>query len=95
MKISLITISILLALAIISLDGAFKAVRLRDRHIAEQQEALDRVPSFKELQKMVGAKPDGKICKMWNVPGHSETLEKWERKICDQYAIEAIEKMAK
>lgn len=49
------------------------------------------LPSLTELQEIVGAKPDGKICKSWNVPGHSETGEKWDAYICEQFAAKATE----
>lgn len=58
-----------------------------DRHIAAQREALDRVPTFKQLQVMVGAEPDGII--------GPNTIARWDKKICDQCAIEAMERMAK
>ena len=49
------------------------------------------LPSLMELQEIVGAKVDGKICKLWNVPGHSETGEKWDAYMCERYAAEAME----
>ena len=47
--------------------------------------------SLMEVQEIVGAKVDGKICKSWNVEGHSETGDKWDSYICEQYATEAME----
>ncbi len=47
--------------------------------------------SLMELQEIVGAKVDGKICKSWNIKGHSETGEKWDKYICDQYAEKDME----
>ena len=57
-----------------------------DRHIANQQAALNRVPTFRQLQRMVGAIEDGII--------GPNTLALWEEVICNQYAIEAMERMA-
>ena len=31
-------------------------------------------------------KIDDKICKGWNIPGHSETLAAWESEICNDFA---------
>ena len=36
-------------------------------------------------------KIDGKMCKGWNVPGHSETLEALEKECGDQRGIELYE----
>ncbi len=43
-------------------------------------EAEVQIPTLAEVQKMVGAKPDG-------IYG-AETAEKWRRAVCDQYATE-------
>lgn len=51
-----------------------------ERHIQAQQKALGRVPTFKELQEMVGAEPDGII--------GPNTIAKWDEKICQQEADE-------
>jgi len=61
--------------------------QIAERYIKAQQEALDKVPTFREIQRMVGAKEDGII--------GPNTIAKWEKAICNQYAIEAMEKMAK
>lgn len=42
---------------------------------------LDRLPSLKDIQRRVGALPDG-------VYGN-ETKTKWDRAICDQHAVNA------
>lgn len=47
-------------------------------------EGYDYIKSIEELQEQVGAMPDGKICKMWNVPNHSETGEKWDKAVGQQ-----------
>ena len=52
------------------------------------------IKSISELQEQVGAEPDGKICEMWNVPGHSETGEKWNRAYCDQEAVKMFRRMS-
>lgn len=61
-----------------------------ERHIRAQQAYIayleNYVPTFKELQIMVGAEPDGIV--------GPNTIEKWEKKICDQYAIESFNRMA-
>ena len=44
------------------------------------------VPTFIELQNMVGAEPDGII--------GPNTIARWEREICNQYAREAMARMA-
>ncbi len=54
----------------------------------------DHIPTFRELQQMLidkgyKIKADGKICKMWNVPGHSETIEAWDDEICQQSAAKS------
>jgi len=56
------------------------------RHCGVEPQIEKRIPTVKEIQRMVGAEPDGKLCKGWGCPGHSETQEKWDRAICDQYA---------
>lgn len=87
-KIIIITLifAAVLALDFMAVVRARKIINVQERHIAEQQKALDRVPTFTELQEMVGAEPDGII--------GPNTIEKWERKICGQYAVEAIDRMA-
>ena len=49
------------------------------------------LPTLMEVQEIVGAKVDGKICKYWNVEGHSETGEKWNKYSCKQAAEKAME----
>lgn len=62
------TLACLLIMAISGLTGWWlKAVQPRP------------VPSIEWIQEKVGAKVDGKLCKSWNVPGHSETQRLWER----------------
>ena len=39
---------------------------------------LTAVPTIEEIQRLVGANPDGKL--------GPETKAKWDRAICDQYA---------
>lgn len=86
-----IKITISLIWSIVAVFAFFCGRLARDypaeRHIKAQQEALDRVPTFKELQKKVGAVEDGII--------GPNTIALWEKAICNQYAIEAIERMAK
>lgn len=57
-----------------------------ERHIEAQQKALDRVPTFRELQKKVGAEPDGII--------GPDTIARWEREICNRHTREAMARMA-
>ena len=45
------------------------------------------LPSIEWVQTEIGAKPDGKLCKSWNVKGHSETQEKWQRKDFNKLAV--------
>ena len=45
-----------------------------------------KIPSVSQLQKIVGAKVDGKLCAGWAVEGHSETGDKWDDYICNQEA---------
>lgn len=54
--------------------------------VAEQVALIDEVPTIESIQRSVGATVDGKLCRMWNVPGHSETQEKWEYKLGNQSA---------
>lgn len=61
-------------------------IALRDRHIAEQQVALDRIPTIKQLQKMVGAEPDGVI--------GPNTIKLWEKAINNQEYKKMIERMS-
>lgn len=42
------------------------------------------LPTIQEVQERIGVKPDGIVGK--------ETLEAWDKYICDQYAIEDYEK---
>lgn len=62
-----------------------------DRHIQAQQAYIyyleNHIPTFREFQKKVGAEQDGII--------GPNTIAKWERKICDQYAIESMNRMAR
>ncbi len=58
---------------------------------AELTEAKNHLPTFIEIQEMLVArghdiKIDDKICKGWNIPGHSETLAAWESEICNDFA---------
>lgn len=57
-----------------------------ERHIATQRVALDRVPTIKQLQQAVGAKPDGIV--------GPNTISLWKKAINTQYAVESIERMA-
>lgn len=66
---------------------ARKTISVQERHIANQQQALDRVPSFRQLQRMVGAVEDGVI--------GPNTIALWDLAICNQVAIEAMERMSK
>lgn len=59
-----------------------RQIKLRNRVIREY-ETKNTIPSITDIQKMIGVTPDGIIGK--------ETLEKWNRKICDQHAIKYFE----
>ena len=50
------------------------------------KEQANHIPTFRDIQEMVGAEPDGRICKGWHIPEHSETLRLWELAINQQYA---------
>lgn len=62
-----------------------------DRHIQAQQAYIyyleNHIPTFREFQKKVGAEQDGIIGK--------DTLEKWDKAICQQAAIESMNRMAR
>ena len=45
----------------------------------------NKIPTFREIQELVGAKVDGVIGK--------ETLRLWDEKLCDQHAAEAFKEM--
>lgn len=60
---------------------------IAERHIATQQKALDRIPTFKEIQHKVGAEPDGII--------GPDTIAKWDKAICNQEAVNSINRMEK
>jgi len=47
-------------------------------HCAVEPQVEKRIPALEDIQKMVGAKPDGIYGK--------ETQEKWDEAICSQYA---------
>jgi len=57
-----------------------------ERHITVLQKALDRTPTIKEIQRRVGAEPDGII--------GPNTIALWKKVINDQYAVESFERMA-
>lgn len=57
-----------------------------DRHIAVLQKALDRIPTIKEIQRRIGAKEDGVI--------GPNTISLWKKAVNNQYASEAMERMA-
>ena len=57
-----------------------------ERQIVAQQKALARIPTIKEIQRKVGAEPDGIV--------GPNTIELWDKKTCDQYAVESFERMA-
>ena len=66
--------------------GLMTPDQVAERHIADQQTALNRVPTFRQLQRMVGAVEDGVI--------GPNTIALWGNALCNQYAIEAMERMA-
>jgi hypothetical protein len=43
-----------------------------------QVQVGEKIPSVRDIQRMVGAKEDGRIGK--------DTIEKWDAAICNQYA---------
>jgi len=56
------------------------------------------IKTVEELQQQAGMEPndcDGKICKMWNVPGHSKTMEAYNQAYNDQEAVKMFRRMAK
>lgn len=58
------------------------------------------MPSFTEIQQMLvdrghNIKVDGKICKGWNCPEHSETLTAWGKEIGNDYYKKTIARMAR
>jgi len=57
-----------------------------ERQIAAQQKALDRIPTFKELQRKVGAEPDGII--------GPKSIALWDKAICQQEFEESIALMS-
>lgn len=66
------------------------------------QEAISQAPmvTFTELQQQLverghDIKVDGKICKGWNCPEHSETLTAWSKEICDDYYRKTVARMEK
>lgn len=69
---------------------AKKEINLQARHITEQQKYIaeleSHVPIFEELQEMVGAEEDGII--------GPNTIEKWDKAICNQEAVKMFERMA-
>lgn len=81
---------IILAVAVLVLAGLFandrKEIILQERYIVEQQKALDRVPTIKELQHKVGAEEDGVV--------GPNTIALWKKAINNQYAIESFARMA-
>ncbi len=58
----------------------------RGQEIITLKAQVNHIPTFRDIQEMVGAEPDGKICKGWHIPEHSETLRLWELAINQQYA---------
>ena len=44
------------------------------------------LPTIEWVQEKIGVKADGKLCKSWNVPGHSDTQKEWDLDINQQYA---------
>lgn len=62
-----------------------------ERHIKVQQAhinyLMNHAPTFRELQEKVGAEPDGII--------GPNTIALWDKAICDQYAIESFNQMAR
>ncbi len=67
----------------------------------DKLEAPDtNMPTFADIQQMLvesghNIKVDGKICKGWNVPEHSETLTAWDLEICNQEASKMFKRMEK
>ena len=52
-----------------------------------QTKPSGRLPTIREIQERIGAKPDGIL--------GPETQRKWEEAINNQFAIEAFEKMSR
>ena len=50
------------------------------RHCGVEPQVETRIPTFKDVQRMVGAEPDGII--------GPETIAKWDKAVCNQYANE-------
>ena len=51
---------------------------MTERKMAVMQKALDRTPSIKDIQRRIGAEPDGII--------GPNTIELWDKAICQQEA---------
>jgi len=62
---------------------AERQVKAQQAHI---NYLMNHVPTFRELQEKVGAEPDGII--------GPNTIALWDKAICDQYAIESMERMS-
>jgi len=65
---------------------------------AGNKEGYAYIKTIKEIQEQLGMEPndcDGKICKMWNVPGHSKTIEAYNQAYNDQEAVKMFRRMAK
>ena len=46
----------------------------------------DKLPTIEEIQRLIGCETiDGKVSPDWR---HSETQKKWERALCNQFAME-------
>ena len=53
------------------------------QHYGVEPQVKERIPTVEDIQRLVGAKVDGKLCDGWKIPGHSETADKWDKAICD------------
>ena len=64
------------------LNNADIARRQLHPGVSEQQQGT--IPTIEDIQRRVGAVPDGKL--------GPETQAKWERALCDQFAVESFRK---
>lgn len=87
-----IALAILLGLMFTLLLGLFcenLCLKWQQQELYEQgyRDGYNTIKTIKEFQYQIGCeKVDGKVCKMWNIPDHSETQEKWEGAIGQQCA---------
>ncbi len=62
----------------------------KNRQIASQQAQLNRIPTIREFQTLLGCKKiDGKLGPCWT---ESETQTLWDLKICNDYALPSFNK---